>query len=66
MYGFDGRGHGEVYENMFNDLVDAGYLDKKAANSEYIFNWVNQVSKKEPLLLDFTQEDNIVEWLLSH
>lgn len=43
-------------ENMFNDLVDKGYMIKQAPKTEQILHWVKEVKRSQPLLNNLNDE----------
>lgn len=43
-------------ENMFNDLVDKGYMIKQAPKTEQILYWVKEVKRSQPLLSNLNDE----------
>ena len=49
---------GGIYENMFEDLVKKGYLVKEKPNKVKICNWINELTRLEPLL-QFSNQDVI-------
>jgi len=49
---------GGIYENMFEDLVKKGYLVKEKPNKVKICNWINALTRLEPLL-QFSNQDVI-------
>ena len=49
---------GGIYGNMFKDLVKKGYLVKEKPDKVKICNWINELTRLEPLL-QFSNQDVI-------
>jgi hypothetical protein len=49
---------GGIYEDLFNDLVDEGYVKKMRIDENYLNSWVNEVNKVRPRLSNLLDDSS--------